>query len=241
MDRAVEEQNEAVRRFPRFAVAHKALAHALQSAGRIEDAVAEFREAVRIDPRFSSAYLFLGRALIETGDFQEALDALSRVDPGPPPADPYLSPADLSSRARDMMTLEARLPAVVEGCELPADAQEGASFARLAFTRHQHASSARLWAESFTRSPELAADLTTANRFQAARAAALAETQRGGGESPSQALSRARWRKQALDWLSADLTASAAVPEDRDLPAASSGLETARSMAGRPGSGRNSR
>ena len=149
--------------------------------------------------------------MIETGDFQEALDALSRVDPGPPPADPYLSPADLSSHARDLMTLEARLPAVVEGCEPPADAQEGASFARLAFTRHQHASSARLWAESFTRSPELAADLTTANRFQAARAAALAQTQRGGGESPSQALSRARWRKQALDWLSADLTASAAV------------------------------
>ena len=88
---AVEEQNEAVRRFPRFAVAHKALAHALQSAGRIEDAVAEFREAVRLDPRFSSAYLFLGRALIETGDFQAALDALARVDPGPPPADPHLS------------------------------------------------------------------------------------------------------------------------------------------------------
>ena len=93
---AVEEQSEAVRRFPRSAVAHKALAHALQSAGRIEDAIAEFREAVRLDPRFSAAYLFLGRALIETGDYQEALDALARVDPGPPPADPYLSAGDLS-------------------------------------------------------------------------------------------------------------------------------------------------
>ncbi len=68
---AIEEQTEAVLRFPRFAVAHKALAHALQSSGRIEDAVAEFREAVRLAPRFSSAYLFLGRALIETGDFRE--------------------------------------------------------------------------------------------------------------------------------------------------------------------------
>ncbi len=96
---AVQEQSEAARRFPRSPVAHKALAHALQSAGRIEDAIAEFREAVRLDPRFSAAYLFLGRALIETGDYQEALDAMARVDPGPPPADPFLSAGDLASRA----------------------------------------------------------------------------------------------------------------------------------------------
>ena len=121
---AVQEQSEAVRRFPRSAVAHKALAHALQSAGRIEDAIAEFREAVRLDPRFSSAYLFLGRALIETGDYQEALDAMAHVDPGPPRG-------PLSERwrsrfcARDLMALETRLPAVVEGDELPADARGG--------------------------------------------------------------------------------------------------------------------
>ncbi len=208
---AVQEQSEAVRRYPKSAVAHKALAHALQSAGRIEDTVAEFREAVRLEPRFSSAYLFLGRALIETGDYQEALDALGRVEPGPRPADPSLSPAALSSRARDLMALVVRLPAVVEGCEFPADPEEGMSFARLAFSRHQYDAAARLWAESFTSSPALAADLTTANRFQAARAAALAGAEGGRGESPSEAGTRARWRKQALDWLSADLTASAAV------------------------------
>ena len=33
----------------------------------------------------------------------------------------------------------------------------------------------------------------------------------GAGIRPSEAESRARWRKQALDWLSADLTASAAL------------------------------
>jgi serine/threonine-protein kinase len=109
------------------------------------------------------------------------------------------------------MSLEIRLPAILEGYDLPADAEEGASFARLAFARHQHAESARLWAESFASSPELAADLTAANRFQAARAAASAGTELGREHSNSEAGSRARWRKQALDWLSADLTASAAV------------------------------
>jgi eukaryotic-like serine/threonine-protein kinase len=206
---AIQEQTEAVRRFPKSPVAHKALAHALQSAGRIEDAIAEFREAVRLAPRFSSAYLFLGRALVETGDYAGALDTLSRVDPGPPPADPFLSPADLSARARDLMTLEVRFPAVVEGAEFPVDAEEEVSFARIAFARHEPVAAARLWAESFASSPELATDLTTANRFQAARAAALAGSAHGHGDSASDDESRARWRKLAIDWLSADLTASA--------------------------------
>ena len=109
------------------------------------------------------------------------------------------------------MALEARLPAVVEGDELPADPEEGVSFARMAFARRAYVAATLLWTESFTASPELAADLTAANRFQAACAAALAGTERGRGESPSDSESRARWRTQALDWLSADLTASAAL------------------------------
>ena len=188
---AIQEQKEAVARFPNSAVAHKALAHALQSAGRISDAITEFREAVRLSPRFSAAYLFLARALIETGEYHDALDALARVDPGPPPVDPVLSPVDLAGRARDLLTLEIRLPAVVEGAELPVDAEEAASLARIAFARHEFVYAARLWADSFTLSPELAADLTTGNRFQAARAAALAATETRRVDSPAEPDSRA--------------------------------------------------
>ena len=59
---------------------------------------------------------------------------------------------------------------------------------------------------------ELAADLTTANRFQAARAAALAGTESGRRGLALQSLTREHaGAKQALDWLKADLTASAAL------------------------------
>jgi serine/threonine-protein kinase len=215
---AVQEQRESVRRFPSLAVVHKALAHALQSAGRTEEAVAEFREAVRLDPRFSAAYLFLGKALIETGDYRAALDALARVDAGPPPPDPFLTPSTLATRAEQLIALQARLPAVVEGRDHPADAEEGMAFARLAFARRQHAAAARLWAESFASSPALAADLASANRFQAARAAALAGTEIGPGEPSSDPRSRAHWREQAVDGLKADLAASAAVLESGTYP-----------------------
>ncbi len=147
---AVEEQSEAVRRFPRSAVAHKALAHALQSAGRIEEAVAEFREAVRLDPRFSSAYLFLGRALIETGDYPGGARCPGPRRPRPPPADPYLSPAALSPRARDLMALEATAsggrwresssrPTPRRACRSPGSPSLDTSML----------AAARLWAESF--------------------------------------------------------------------------------------------
>src|SRR3954470_3523381 len=104
-----------------------------------------------------------------------------------------------------MMALGARLPAVTEGCDRPADPEELAAFARLAFARGQPAASARLWAEAFAASPALAADMASSNRFQAARAAVLAGAE-GGPERPlPDGRSPERWREQALAWLEADL------------------------------------
>jgi len=207
---AVEEQRESLRRFPGLAVAHKALAHALEGAGHLDAAIAEFREAVRLEPRFPSAYLYLGRALIEAGEYRAALVALARVDPGPPPADPKLSASTLISRAEHLLALEPRLPAVVEGGERPADAEDIAEFARIASSRRSYAAAARLWAAAFAASPTLAADPTTGNRYQAARAAALAGAESGRPEGGPDARSRARWCEQAVAWLEADLAASAA-------------------------------
>jgi serine/threonine-protein kinase len=210
---AVQEQQESARRFPDLAVVHKALAHALEGAGRTDDAIAEFREAVRLQPRFPSAYLYLGRALIEAGDYRAALEALEHVDPGPPPPDPKLSAAMLASRAERLMALEARLPAVVERCDRPADAEASADFARIAFSQHDYAAAARLWTDAFAASPKLAADPTTGNLYQAARASALAAAEGSRPGDPPGAVSRARWREQAVAWLEADLAASAAALE----------------------------
>ena len=233
---AVEEQRESVRRFPRSAVVHKALAHALQSSGRLDEAVAEFREAVRLDPRFSAAYLFLGRALIEAGDFQAALDALARVDVGPPPPDPVLTASSLAARAERMIALETRLPAVVEGGDRPTDPEELAAFARLAFARRQHAAAARLWGEAFAASPALAADLASWNRFRPPaprRWPALRATRSGlpptsdpgamAGAGPR--LARSRPRRLCRR------------PGDGGLPAAPEHRPEARPVAGRPGPG----
>jgi serine/threonine-protein kinase len=209
-DAAIREQREAVRLFPEMGVAHKALAHALQSAGRLDEAVAEFREAVRLDPRNSASHLFLGRALIEAGEPRAAREALARIGPGPPP-DSFIVPEMLALRAEKLAALEPRLPAVMSGREAPAGAEEAASFARLAFARNRPEVAGRLWLRAFAASPDFAADLAAMNRFQAARAAVRAATEGDGELAGSGADSRADWRRQAVEWLRADLAASTAI------------------------------
>ena len=105
------------------------------------------------------------------------------------------------------MALDARLPALLRGRDQPADADEAAAFAQLCAARHLDATAARLWSEAFAAEPGLADDPMAEARYQAARAAALAGTGRGRDRPPPDEAARARWRRQALDWLAAELAA----------------------------------
>ena len=216
---AVEEQRESVRRFPRLAVVHKALAHALEGAGRTR------RRHRRIPrgrpprtPLFRRPTSILGRALIEAGEFRAALEALAHIDPGPPPPDPKLSAVDagVASRAPDRAGAAAARRR--EGTRPSRRRGNDRGIRPDRFSRPFYAAAARLWTDAFAASPTLAADPTAANRFQAARAAALAAAGTGRFEDPPDARSRARWREQAVGWLEADLAASAAVLESGTAP-----------------------
>jgi hypothetical protein len=150
---------------------------------------------------------------VEEGDYPGALDALARPDIGRHPSDPNLEPSTLAGRAECRLGLACRLPAVESGADRPADAREGAEFARLAFARRRYATSTRLWANAFSACPQLAGDLKCGNRFQAARAAALAGAGEGHDELPRGDASQVQWRGQALSWLNADLSECAALLE----------------------------
>src|SRR5262249_34049570 len=71
--------------------------------------------------------------------------------------------------------------------------------------RKRYAAAARLFADAFQADPRLADDVTAENRYNAACAAALAGSGRGADEPPLDEPEKARWRKQALDWLRADM------------------------------------
>lgn len=122
-------------------------------------------------------------------------------------ADPELAQridADLRV-AEGQAALSARVPAVLRGEEAPKDAAERLDLGFLCYNLKRFSASARLCAEAFQAEPKLAVDMEAQHRYNAACAAALAGCGQGKDEPPLDEAARARWRKQALDWLKADL------------------------------------
>ena len=105
------------------------------------------------------------------------------------------------------MILDARLPAILRGTEKPANAAEHLEMARLCQLKKLYAGAARLYADAFATKPQLAEDLGTRSRYNAACSAALAGCGRGEDGAERGDAERARWRAQAGQWLRADLDA----------------------------------
>jgi serine/threonine-protein kinase len=106
-----------------------------------------------------------------------------------------------------LIPLAPRLPAVLGGDDRPADAREMLAFANLCrqrFERRLHAA-ARFYSDAFAADPKLADDLKAAHRYSAACCAALAGCGQGKDADTLDDKEKARLRRQALDWLKADL------------------------------------
>jgi tetratricopeptide (TPR) repeat protein/tRNA A-37 threonylcarbamoyl transferase component Bud32 len=203
---AVAAYREAIRIKPDFAEAHWNLGRAMDVQGKLDEAVAFYREVIRIKPDYAEAHCNLGHKLQQRGQLREALIEIRRGHElgSKRPGWPYPS-AEWVSRAERLVVLESRFPAVLRGDDKPKDALEGIDFADLAYKFKRFALSAGLYAGSLRADPELAEDMKSGHRYNAACYAALAGAGKGEDKPPLGEPEKARWRKQALDSLRADL------------------------------------
>jgi hypothetical protein len=106
-----------------------------------------------------------------------------------------------------LLALDRKLTAVLNQEATPADAAERLALAELC-GRYQkrYATAARFYQEAFAEGAGRSNDLKTGHRYLAARSAALASIGEGKDDPAPDATGRIRWRKQAFDWLRADLT-----------------------------------
>jgi eukaryotic-like serine/threonine-protein kinase len=218
---AIEERREAVRREPMLPFTHFALGSTLLDVGQTDEAVVAFRQALRRDPRFRPASVGLGRALLAKGEFTESLHAVSRGDDGRRPFGRNADPAVIARKSERMIALDARLRALVRGDDRPINADEAVEFARLSACKELYAFSVRLWSEAFTARPELVSAAGEENRYEAARAAALAGCGLGKDDPVTDSSARERFCAQSLDWLNAELSSVAELldkgaPRERD-------------------------
>ena len=103
------------------------------------------------------------------------------------------------------MELEKKLSAILTGQAIPADAAEMVGLAQICYGKKFYSHAASLWDNAFKAEPALADDMTAANRYNAACAAALAGSGNSKDDPPLESSTKGRWYKQALAWLRDDL------------------------------------
>jgi serine/threonine protein kinase/Flp pilus assembly protein TadD len=207
---AVDEYLKAIRVKPGLLEAHYNLALALTAQQNLPEAVVEYQAVIRLEPGHIAAHANLGAVLMDLGRFSEARLALERTLQLQAPTDPMR--AAITQDLKKCMALESldqKLAAFLIGNVKPASAVETADLAWLCQRPYKrlYAASARLYAEVFTAAPQLAEDLRSGRRYDAACAAALAGCGQGQYVAALDGEQRARLRQQAVDWLRADLTA----------------------------------
>jgi tetratricopeptide (TPR) repeat protein/tRNA A-37 threonylcarbamoyl transferase component Bud32 len=182
---------EAIYLRPEDARAHITLGNILRKAGQQEKAISEWREAIRLQPTFKEAAGNLAGTLADLGRFEESLQVVRQC--------PQLG-AEWVARAERLVALDRRLPQVLSGKDKPADAEQ-IEFARLCLRKKLYGNAARFFEAAFAAQLRLAEDLTSSDRYDAARAGALA----AGDTARLDDAERALLRRQALGWLRADL------------------------------------
>lgn len=198
LDEAIAGNREANRLDPSSALGQYNLGNALREKGALDDAIYCYRVAIRLQPDYAEAYWNLGQTLKRKGEFRDALATLRRADLVGS-RQPNWAPgrAPLIREAERLVELDRRLPAVLKGEQAPADANEQVELAICLSYKGQKLAAAQLFKQAFTGQKSA----STVNGMHAAGAAALAGCGQGIGAADLTEADRARWRRQALNWL----------------------------------------
>jgi Flp pilus assembly protein TadD/tRNA A-37 threonylcarbamoyl transferase component Bud32 len=194
---------------PNFADAYYNLGRVFQDKGVLDEAITAYEQTIRIQADYAEAHCNLGHAYLKQGRFADGLTALRRGHElgSQRPGWPYRSDQWVS-QAEQQVARADKLAKVLSGESQPAGAAEGLALAQMCQRSMKlHAAAAHFFAGAFAAQPGLADDPRAGHRYDAACAAALAGSGQGKDAEHLDAEERARLRKQARDWLRADLTA----------------------------------
>jgi tetratricopeptide (TPR) repeat protein len=206
LDEAIAELREAIRLKKDDACAHNNLGAALQQKGRLDEAIAELREAIRLKEDDAEAHCNLGTALAHKGELRQALQEYRRShELGSRSANWRYPSAQWVRRCERLVELDEKLPGILEGKTTAASPGERIELAEICTLKHLNRAAVRFYEEAFSAAPKLANDLGALHRYSAACAAALAGCGQGRDTDKLDDQERARLRRQALEWLQAEL------------------------------------
>ena len=176
----------------------------------MDEAIREYRTAIELQRDYAQAHCNRGAVLERQGKFPEALaewrigHELGSKRPGwPHQSDAWVR------RAEGLVRLDGKLVEILQGKDNAANNSERLQLAWLCQQpfKKLYAASARFYGEAFDHDAKLADNMQQQFRYNAACAAVLAGSGKGEDAAKLDDKDQARLRKQALDWLHADLDA----------------------------------
>lgn len=170
-----------------------------------DGAIAAFREALRIKPDLAEAHHNVGVALEGKGQWQ---DAIAEFREAIRIKKDYTEAQSKLRQAERLLELDRKLHVILSGKLQPADTAERIALAELCqLYKKRYLAALRFYEEAFTAEPKLTGDQPSLPRYNAACAAALAGCGQGEDADKLGPNAYARLRRQALNWLRADMAA----------------------------------
>jgi serine/threonine-protein kinase len=199
---AIQEYRRAIQLDPRLALAYYGMGTVLRARQELDAAVQHFEKALQINPSYAEANCNLGLVLQAQGRFAEALSYLVKGHRlGSKRADWTYPSGQWVQRCQQFLQQEQRVSAILKGRAQPIGPAEQLQLARFCHVYKRYSAAARLFTAGLAARP----DLAKAYQYRAACAAALAALGQGRDATPLTADEKASLRRQALDWLRADL------------------------------------
>ena len=203
VDEAIACYRKAIELDPKYVGAHINLGAILCDIKRdYNAAIVCSREAAKLAPKEAKAHINLGIALMNEGQTDEAIACFRNaieIDPK------FAKVRALLVRAQLLAAVQDKLPLFLKGQFQPTTNDERLGLCDWCQIKKLNRTATGLYAAAFLADPRSADDLKAAHRYNAACHAALAATGQGEDAAKLDDAEKARLRKQALDWLRADL------------------------------------
>jgi tetratricopeptide (TPR) repeat protein len=187
------------------ATAHANLGVAFTKHGKVDEGIKHLRTAMRLEPGnplwpFNLAKVIRQRSFREAVSLYKQAEKLAARDPSMLAA---IRPQLVE--CRQFIELDDKFEAILAGEVKLTRADEMIKFVGLCLAKKYFVAGARFSREAFAADATLADNLRLSYRHLAAAAAALASSGQGRDAGTLDEAERAAWRKQALEWLHADL------------------------------------
>jgi serine/threonine-protein kinase len=208
-EEAITELKIAIDLRPNMPESHVELGALLRSQKRLDEAATVYQNATTIRSlvgyHHTPEWNGLAAVRLDQGRFAEARAAAKRLLDLPATEAQRRAQRRQLDLCDTLLSIDADIPAILAGKERPAKVSTQLALAEWCLNhRRLSAAAAGFYGSALAAEPSLADDHEVGNRFQAARAAALASSAVGEDAAKLDDRGRALLRRQALGWLTAE-------------------------------------